>query len=344
MRMRLLCCGSILAIAAPAAADHGGPGAIGANGSAIGIISPDTLAQGKGALGFRLTFTQPDDRSNTELAALAGKHVHAHNSDYNLTAALGVAYGVSDRLTLSAELPYMRRDGLREGEHSHVGGTAINEVVELGSVSGIGDASLLGKYRVTGAGPIAFALIAGLKLPTGSTHRESDEGERLETEHQPGTGSWDPIVGAAVGTGMGALRLTASGLYQWSGKGAQRTRLGDRIQGGIALSHRFGPAPHEHAEADHHHDGGAEHEPPHGHASWDAFVEMNGEWEGRQRVDGEIEADSGGRSLWVSPGARYTSASGLSAAFAVSVPLWQDIRPSHSDNDYRLSLSVGRIF
>ena len=71
---------------------------------------------------------------------------------------------------------------------------------------------------------------------------------------------------------------------------------------------------------------------------------MTGEWEGRQRVDGEIEAESGGTSLWVSPGARYNMPSGLSAAFALGLPVWQDIRPSHPDNDYRLSMSLGRAF
>jgi hypothetical protein len=57
-----------------------------------------------------------------------------------------------------------------------------------------------------------------------------------------------------------------------------------------------------------------------------------------------FEAFSGGRSLCVSPGASYTWAIGLSASFAVSLPLWQNIRPSHPDNDYRLSLSLGRTF
>jgi hypothetical protein len=98
--------------------------------------------------------------------------------------------------------------------------------------------TVLAKYRLTHGEGAGFALIAGLKMPTGTTHRRSNEGERLETEHQPGTGSWDPIVGASAGTTAGPLRLTASALYQLSGKGAQHTRLGDRVQAGVALSHR----------------------------------------------------------------------------------------------------------
>jgi hypothetical protein len=350
MIRRVLAAGTALcAFASPALADHGGASGLGQGGSSIDVLSPDTLDAGQFAAGVRVTITNPDSRSDAELAALAGNHIPAHDTDYNLNAAAGVAYGVSHRLTLSAELPFIRRDNLREGAHSHDGGTANNSVEQLGAVSGIGDASLLAKYRLTGESGPGFALIAGVKLPTGPTHRHSPEGERLETEHQPGTGSWDPIVGAAFGTRAGRLRINASALYQFSGKGAQDTRLGDRFKGGIALSHRFGPAEHHHDEAPHHHDHGDGAEPhqhaaPHGHASWDGFVELTAEWEGRQRIADETERDSGGKAVWLAPGARFNAASGYSVALSVGLPVWQRIRASHPDNSYRATLSIGRAF
>ena len=350
MIRRFLAAGTALcAFASPALADHGGASGLGQGGSSLDVLSPDTLDAGQFAVGLRATVTNPDSRSDAELAALAGSHVHAHDTDYNLGAAVGAAYGVSHRLTLSAELPFVRRDHLREGAHSHDGGTVTDSVEQLGTVSGIGDASLLAKYRLTGEAGPAFALIAGIKVPTGSTHRRSPEGERLETEHQPGTGSWDPIAGAAFGAKAGSLRVNASALYQFSGKGAQDTRLGDRFKAGIALSHRFGPAEHYHDEAPHHHDhaGGAEpheHSPAHGHASWDGFVELTGEWEGRQRTAGEIEEASGGKALWLSPGARFNTASGYSVALSAGVPVWQRIRSSHPENHYRATMSIGRAF
>jgi hypothetical protein len=143
---------------------------------------------------------------------------------------------------------------------------------------------------------------------------------------------------------LGSFQLNASGLYQFSGKGAQGTRLGGRAQGGISLSHRFGPPDHhdhDDGDEDHHDHGGHEHAAPHVHQSWNAFTELTGEWEGRQRVDGEIENASGGKSVWLTPGARFNAASGFSIAGAVGVPLWQDVRASHPDNHCRLTLSVG---
>ena len=312
----------------------------------MSVFSPDTLDGGHWAAGLRLTYTRPEQRSDEELEALADEHIHAHNTDYNLNASLGVAYGVSHHLTISAELPFVRRDDLREGEHSHTPGGVVNEVVQLGSVSGIGDLSLLAKYRLTeGEGP-GFALIGGIKMPTGSTHKTSIEGERLETEHQPGTGSWDPIFGASGALPLGVVQLTASALYQWSTKGAQETRLGNRLQGGIALSHRFGETPHGHAPSHNHHHGDEldEHHAEPARSSWDAFVELAGEWEGRQKIAGEVEQASGGKWAWVAPGLRFNAASGWSASVAVALPFWQEIRASHPDNRYRLTLSLGRAF
>jgi hypothetical protein len=337
--------GVLLALSAtPALADHMGPSGVGSGGG-MSVFGPDTLDAGHWAAGFRLTYTRPEHRSDAELEALAAEHIHAHNTDYNLNASLSAAYGINHHLTISAELPYVRRDHLREGEHSHSGGQTVNEVVQLGSVSGIGDANLLLKYRLTdGAGP-GFALIGGIKMPTGSTHQHSPDGERLETEHQPGTGSWDPIFGASAAAPLGPLRLAASALYQISGKGAQNSQLGDRLQGGLALSYRFGePAP-AHAEShDHHHGDELDEHEASPHSSWDAFVELAGEWEGRQKVDGEVEAASGGRWVYVAPGLRFNAASGWTAATSIALPVSQDIRASHPDNRYRWTLSIGRAF
>lgn len=348
MKRSLLFGAGVIALISPALADHIGPSGVGSGGGGgLSVIGPDTLDEGSAAAGLRLTFTKPKARSDPELEALAASGVDAHNSRSTLNAALGIAYGITHELTVSAELPYVRRDRIRVGEAAD-GGTA--DVARLGSVSGIGDLSLLAKYRLTrggSGGGAGFALIGGIKVPTGSTHRRDHAGARFETEHQPGSGSWDPVFGAAFGTKLGAVQLSASGLYQLAGKGAQHTRLGDRLQAGLALSHRFGAAPHDddadhHDEAHHHQDGEkASEEHDHFPSSWDAFVELAGEWEGRQKVGGEVEQASGGKWLYVAPGVRFNSASRWSIAVAAAVPVWQRIRASHPDNGYRLMLSIG---
>jgi hypothetical protein len=334
--VRTLLLVSALLLSTPAAADHLGARGFGSGGGSS-VFSPDTLDAGHWAAGLRLVYTHPDRRSDAELESLAAQGIDAHNTDYNLVAAASVAYGITHHLTLSAELPYVRRDRLREGTSSGV--------EHLGSVAGIGDANLLAKYRLTdGPGP-GFALVGGMKLPTGNTRKRGPDGERLEAEHQPGTGSWDPILGASGSVPLRALTLTASGLYQWSTRGAQHTRLGDRFSGGIALSHRFGGAEPEHMPSRYHHHGDElDEHADHARSSWDAFVELAGEWEGRQTIDGQVDAASGGKWAWIAPGARFNGANGWSGSAAIALPVWQRIRASHPHNGYRLTLSVGRAF
>ena len=75
-----------------------------------------------------------------------------------------------------------------------------------------------------------------------------------------------------------------------------------------------------------------------------AFLELGGEWEGRQKIGGETERESGSKWLYVAPGARFNLAANWSAGAAIALPVWQDIRASHPDNRYRLMLSLGRSF
>jgi hypothetical protein len=315
-------------LAGPAWAHGGGPSG-GEGGEGATVVAPDSLEPGAAAAWLSLAYTRPHQRSDAALEALAAGGVDAHNTRYDANAALGLAYGVTRRLTLSVELPYVRHDRIRMAEPG--------EAAEgLGSSAGIGDATVLAKYRLGGGGPLGFALIGGLKMPTGSTHRHDAFGERFETEHQPGSGSWDPVVGASAGMKLGGADLAASALYEFAGKGAQHTRLGDRLTGGVALAHHFGPAEAE----EHGHEPGEHHHGP--ASSWDAFVELGGEWEGHQTIAGAVEEDSGGKWAWLAPGARFNAASGWSASAALALPIAQRIRASHPDKRYRLMLTVGR--
>lgn len=335
MKLLVVLLGSTVIFAStPAFAHHTGPTGIGGNGGGLAVQGPETLEAGKGAAGLQVTYLRTEQRSATELEDLAALDIHAHDTDYMATLVVGGAYGVSDRLTVTAEISYVRRADLREG-----GALPVPSVNVLGDVSGFGDASVLAKYRIVGSEEKGLAVIGGIKLPTGSTHRLSTSGELLEAEHQPGSGSWDYYLGGAAGTELGWFSLDASALYQFSTTGTQDTRLGDRLQAGLAISHRFGPAEHHHHVAD----GEAEHE-EHAHRSWDAFTEATVEWEGRQKVARVVEEATGGTAVWMTAGARLNAASGYSITAAAGVPVWQDIRPSHADSSYRLTLSLGKAF
>jgi hypothetical protein len=297
----------------------------------ISTIPATTLPKGVFGFGMRAEYVETDRYGDMELEQLAGRHIHAHSADFLLSPSISVVYGVTEDLTLGAQLPYIHRDNLREGHHHHEeDGGVINEVEKRGDSRGFGDLTLLGKYRFLDHGWQA-ALLFGIELPTGQTRDKDREGVRFETEHQPGSGSWDPLLGLAVSKRLANVGFDASVLRAFPTKGAQHTELGDRMHYSVGLSYRLANAVHLHEE------GG-----PHSHSSWDLILELNGEWEGRQRIRGETEDDSGGNVIYLSPGVRFTSGNNWSGVLSVGVPVAQSIRRSHPENDYRVIVGISK--
>ena len=328
-----------LLVAAPALADHGGSGSGIASGGGLNTVSAGTMDEGHWAAAFRIALARPDQLSDAELLSRDDRGIDAHSARSVFSSSLGVAYGLTHELTIAAELPYIRRADIRAVE----GAAAVNR----GSSVGFGDLTFTAKYKALHGDNWALALLAGVKAPTGATHRRDRAGDRFEIEHQPGTGSWDPIAGVAASVAQGSNAFDASWVYQKVTRGAQRTRLGDRSQAGVAFSHRFGEqeSPHEHHDdgdaSDHHHH---DHDAHQRHASVDAIIELNEEWEGRERVADAIDPYSGANVLWISPGFRLTSKAGWSMSSSFGLAVAQHVRASHPNNNYRVSLSVGRYF
>jgi hypothetical protein len=260
-------------------------------------------------------------------------------------------------------VPYVRRTGLREpfpgtdgdatavvaahstDEHSGVGLPAGPAVLDLGGSDGLGDVTLFGQYRVLehSAGH-HLSLLAGLKTPTGRTNLRSRQGLRLETDLQPGSGSWDGLLGLAYTRLLGRVSLDGSVLYTIASEGAQRTNLGDvfafdaavtyRVQGEPRHAHQHG---HDH-QRDHDHDHPAASGPD---LAWDVMLELNGEWRDQEHIDGALNGNSGGTVLYLSPGLRLTVARRVSFGLSVGVPLVTDLQGDQVDPTYRLIASMG---
>jgi hypothetical protein len=80
---------------------------------------------------------------------------------------------------------------------------------------------------------------------------------------------------------------------------------------------------------------------PHAHQFVEAFDELTGEWEGRQKIDREVEADSGRRAL-AEPWGALQLCKRLSLGAAVGVTVAQHIRASHPESKFWLTVSVGK--
>lgn len=328
---------AMASFALPAAAHHpsASPGS-GSNtaGGAVVTRSPDTLPAGSWAVSSQVEYIDLDDIEDNRLEQFGAEDVEGvHGIESILATHVGAAVGVFDDLTLSVSLPVIRREGIDEGHHEAPG---IGEVEKLGTSAGIGDLVVLGTWRFFNdpENRRSAALIAGVKTPTGDTKDRSDDGsERFEAEFQPGSGSWDPLIGAAASVGLGAITLSASVMAQLATEGSQNTDLGDLVNYDIAATYRAMGGLHAHSH------GGKEF-----HPALDLVLELNGEWRGKEETSGAKNPHSGGNTIYVSPGARYTHPAGFSSWVSLGVPIAQNLNGKQSDASLRLMAGVAQAF
>jgi len=158
---------------------------------------------------------------------------------------LYMAWAPHERVFLQLSVPTLRRN--------------VDDVnLSQTTMYGLGDVELRGKFFVLQDRKVAprhlFSLLAGLKVP--SAQRQTDAtGAALPIEAQPGSGSFDPIFGAAYayfakpwsffvsayGTlptrgresfrASPSLRTTVAGQYQFSRRFAARANIDARLDG-----------------------------------------------------------------------------------------------------------------
>ena len=356
---RAICAGAFALIATPAVAHHPGGASNTGGAGPIVTISASTLEAGHGAVAFLTEYLKFGGLGDSDLIAAAGKHIHAHSIETIRSTSLSAAYGVTDDFMMSVRIPYVQRTDIREGHHAHgPGGVVSNTVDYRGDSAGLGDVTLLGQWRFFNnqATRTEAAFPFGVKAPTGPTNRVDALGGLFETEFQPGSGSWDVLVGGAFTQRFGAWSFDTNVLGVFAGRGAQDTRLGDRFLYNAAVSYRlvgYAPPSEQHAGLP---ASAMAHGPvPHRHAhpldkipaapQWtvDVMLELNGEWHDYEDTAGVKDLNSGGHVLLLSPGLRvaYGSFSGF-ASFGI--PIVNQMNGLQSKAAYRVFTGIAYAF
>lgn len=347
------CCvaGCICVLATPIAiADHPTLGIQQDAAGSISTLSAVTLPESATMLGFESQYISNNEINDADLAHYAedGEEVHSTTAITNLS--LNAAWGLTDDLTIGFNLPHVTRTNIREGAH-HIGDAGhdehettghdehtaddVHEISQLGDASGLGDLTIYGQYRFIGASDarLHVSTLFGLKVPTGKTDIVSDEGHLFESEHQPGSGSWDVLAGLAVTRQWVSVTLDSNILYSFAGDGSQESNLGDAFNYNIALSHRLG-------QSDNHGHGVAHNDGADSGNSWDIALEINGEWRDSVTVVGQHQKHTGGNSVYLAPSVRYDSGNGWSAYASLGVPIVEKLNGIQSDPNYRLFAGV----
>jgi hypothetical protein len=284
---------AILCFTATAAlADHG-KGAVGGK-----TVSPLTLHEGDFSLEMGIRFQEARPLSDAFILAQVTAGHDTHSADWLLEFSLGAAFGVSDRLTIAVSLPFNQINNFRGSEDGVT-------MVTADHISGFGDMTVLGKISLLSS-PVDVALIAGVKIPTGVTSRVDDIGDPLPSDHQPGTGTWDPMLGVAAGISLDErIRVNASFMVRITTQGSNAFEPGDTMTLAAKLEYQvfnLGSFPRVYAT-----------------------LEIALERIAMDSDAGTLNGDSGGWVASVGPGVRIRFGDHLSAGVTVSFPVYQGL-------------------
>jgi hypothetical protein len=318
-------CAALMATSGIALADHPTVAFGLESAGPINTISGTTAPEGVLAFGLRTEVINNNRFTTSELEAYGAADIEdIHSVDEIRNTSLSVAYGLTNDLTISARLPYIERKNIREAENA---GFNVGEAHTHGDSAGFGDLLVMSNYRFLSANGLDASILFGVKAPTGETHDKDDHGERFEAEFQPGTGSWDYLLGAAVSQTNGDVGYHANILYNKTSEGSQHTEVGDALSYNAAVTYRL--SSHDHASHDHQHpDTSTE-------VKWDISLEANGETRRKNKVFGESEDNSGGTTVYLSPGIKV-SAGDFGGFISVGIPVIENTKGIQTDVDARV--------
>ena len=327
---------AITCLCSAARADHPTGGIVGGAAGPINAVPAGTLPEGMWAMSLRLEMIDLKKRSNAQLLDFSAAGEDTHSIDRIDLVTASVAYGATDGLSVGLSVPWVAQRNLREADGA--GG-----IEDIGDVEGLGDLSLYSQWRFLNedrpdsSGRLEMALLGGVKLPTGADREHSPEGELLETEHQPSSGSTDPFVGVAATRSYDRAALTADLIYTRATQGDQKTNMGDVLRYDLAWSYRLSEEELKHEEV---HEDGSHH--VHGTADrqWDVVVELNGTWKEQVTIGGAGDEDTGGNRILLAPGARLSTASHTSWYVSFGLPVYQNLHGEEHKTEGRAVLGM----
>ena len=207
---------------------------------------------------------------------------------------------------LTLRVPFVNR------AHKHVhneddGFGGVEPELEKWDFSGIGDVQALARYNFFSDGNSNAGVRFGLKLPTGSTHKRNAE-EDAERTLQPGSGSVDTLLGAYYNQHRGALGWFVQGMWQQTVHDRDDFKPGRKLGVDAGLSYAATP-------------------------DLSLLLQVNVQHKSKDSGANAEPADSGGRSLSISPGLAYKLTPSTQIYGFVQKPLYQYV------NGYQLTPS-----
>lgn len=223
--------------------------------------------------------------------------------------AAAVGYGVTSSLAVFGVLPFLSR----ELDVTLPGGERVSR-----DTSGVADARLFGRYTLfrqdRRGSTFRIAPFAGLEVPTGDDDDADDLGV-LPPTLQLGSGSWDPFVGAVATYQTLDYQLNGQAAYKANTE-AYEFEFGDEFRLDASVQYRLWPRELGAGVP----------------GFFLAGLEANFLYQGRNRMAGIGDADSGGHSFFLAPSLQYGTKRWVLEAI-VQVPVAQDLNGTALEHD-----------
>ncbi len=289
-------------------------------GSPILTMSPDTLLRNRVAIGYTMQYLDVDQFNAADYAKLNRQGKHGHSYDSQMINTLNLVYGVTDNFNLIASYPYNSKYKLK---YTYDGQT-YNDFDSIG----MGDMTLLAKYRFLQMHEktISASVLAGIRMPTGQTN-ERGEGGLLAPDEQPGSGSWDPIMGLLVNKKFDKFSIDLNGIYKMSTPGTKEVIIGDGVSYNLAVSGIVGSREVFKQKLT---------------LGWS--MEMNGMWKERVEYQGRKDDSHGGNTILLTPGLRLGINDHLVTSLAVGIPVIENLNGKQPDTNALLFFSMNYVF
>lgn len=195
-------------------------------------------------LGYEFEFI-PQDKLRIHGHPASPGQIRGHHDEHytiNRLHRLRAAWEIDERFRLELRLPYVFRN------HAHVHHHGGADVFESWSLHGVSDLELEGRWafhRPEDERRPRLSAIGGLKFPTGERGLRNESGDEADPPFQPGSGSTDVFFGfgwlqrfaapALFGKGERPLPFHLSVIYRVPGRGIDRYRKGDSVQGSAGV-------------------------------------------------------------------------------------------------------------
>ncbi|MEI7455374.1 MAG: hypothetical protein WCK93_01500 [Nitrosomonadales bacterium] len=251
----------------------------------------------------------------TAATALPGDEITTTNQNYVMNAG----YTFNSNWQADIEVPMLSR------YHQHGSGTA--GLPSTWDFTTLGDVKLMASYRNESLN--GFSIRFGLKLPTGKTSQLATDGATFaERMFQPGTGTTDGILGISYNSAPadGSLRWFASGTWQeplntsgdnGSGTGSYKPGNSIALATGIAY-----PVSHQVA----------------------LTAQANLHISGSESGQAGVPANTGGKTLALSPGVSFSVTPDTRIYALLQVPVYQNVTGLQLTSNLGATIGINQRF